>query len=108
MSTKRNETDFKKIKVSKNGPYIVSGRIPITEQTIVCESDGTSVEWRTVKEYPTQEECALCRCGHSKNKPFCDGTHLRIRFDGSETAGQEAYLDHPKELDGPNIRLIDI
>jgi CDGSH-type Zn-finger protein len=108
MTIERNEKDFKKIKVSKNGPYIVSGRIPIAEQKIVCESDGTSVEWRTLKEYPTQEKCALCRCGHSENKPFCDGTHMRICFDGSETAGQEAYLDHPKEIDGPNIRLIDI
>lgn len=108
MPTNRNESNIKKIQVSKNGPYIVIGRIPLAEQTIVCDPDGTSVEWRAGKEYPTQEKCTLCRCGHSKNKPFCDGTHVRIGFDGTETAAQEKYLDHPKEHDGPNLRLIDV
>ena len=108
MSTNRNKTNIKKIQVTRDGPYIVVGRIPITEQTIVCDPDGTSVEWRAGKEYLMQEKCALCRCGHSKNKPFCDGTHNRIGFDGTETATHETYLDHPKELDGPNLRLIDI
>jgi CDGSH-type Zn-finger protein len=108
VSTNRNESNIKKIQVSKNGPYIVIGRIPLAEQTIVCDPDGTSVEWRAGKEYPPQEKCTLCRCGHSKNKPFCDGTHMRIGFDGTETAAQEKYLDHPKEHDGPNLRLIDV
>ncbi len=108
MSTNRDESNIKKIQVSKNGPYIVIGRIPLAEQTIVCDPDGTSVEWRAGKEYPAQEKCTLCRCGHSKNKPFCDGTHMRIGFDGTETAAQEKYLDHPKEHDGPNLRLIDV
>ena len=107
-SGNRNRSNIMKIQVSKDGPYVVVGRIPITEQTIVCNSDGTSVEWRTGKKYPIQEKCTLCRCGHSENRPFCDGTHIRIGFKGTETAAQETYLDHPRELDGPNLRLIDI
>ncbi len=106
MPESENDGDIK-IKVSKNGPYIVFGRISLADQVIVCETDGTSVEWRKGKEYQTQEKCTLCRCGQSKNKPFCDGTHIKVRFDGTETAGQEKYLDHPKEIDGPTLRLID-
>ena len=97
-----------KIKVSKNGPYLVSGRIPIQEQVIITDSDGTPIEWRAGTKYPPQEKCALCRCGQSKNKPFCDGTHVKVGFDGTETAGQESYLNQPKEIDGPALKLTDV
>ncbi len=53
-----------KVTVTKNGPYIIETNVPIES------SDG--------KKYPTQEKAWLCRCGHSKNKPFCDGTHAKI------------------------------
>jgi CDGSH-type Zn-finger protein len=35
------------------------------------------------REIPHPDQMALCRCGHSGNKPFCDGTHLTIDFDGT-------------------------
>ena len=95
------------IKVSKNGPYLVSGGIPILRQTIVADPDGTALEWREDTRYQRQEKCGLCRCGHSKNKPFCDGTHAKIGFDGTETAEDEPYLDKPKVVDGPSLGLID-
>jgi len=54
------------ITVTKDGPYAVVGAIPLTGQ-VAGENAAT--------------ECyALCRCGGSKNKPFCDGTHWSIGF----------------------------
>jgi CDGSH-type Zn-finger protein len=97
-----------KIKVSKNGPYTVSGKIPLQKQVIIADSEGTATEWQPSTKYPPQEKYALCRCGHSKTKPFCDGTHIKVGFDGTETAGEEAYLNHPKEIDGPKLKLADI
>jgi CDGSH-type Zn-finger protein len=97
-----------KIKVSKNGPYLVSGKIPLQKQIIIADSEGTATEWQPSTAYEPKEKCALCRCGHSKNKPFCDGTHAQVVFDGTETAGEEAYLDHPKEIDGAALKLVDI
>jgi CDGSH-type Zn-finger protein len=99
--------DVLKIKVSKNGPYLISGDIPILKQIITLDSEGTPIEWRAGTEYPSQK-CALCRCGQSKNKPFCDGTHLKVGFDGTETASQESYLNQPEEINGPAIKLIDV
>src|SRR4030065_2119636 len=106
-SVKTTPKDLQRIKVSKNGPYLVSGGIPVLKQTILADSEGTSLEWRKDVEYQRQEKCGLCRCGKSKNKPFCDGTHLKISFDGTETAGDEEYIDKPKEIHGPGLTLID-
>ena len=97
-----------KIKVSKNGPYLVSGGIPVSKQTIMADMDGTALKWREDTKFQRQEKCGLCRCGQSKNKPFCDGTHLKIGFDGTETAGDESYLDNPKKIEGTTLRLVDI
>jgi CDGSH-type Zn-finger protein len=96
-----------KIKVSKNGPYLVSGGIPLTQQVSVPDVAGDPCEWRTDKEYPSRKKYALCRCGESKTRPFCDGTHTKVDFDGTETASREPYLDRAEETDGPALRLTD-
>jgi len=49
-----------------NGPLKVDGDFKITK------ADGTAVEH--------QATAYLCRCGHSSNKPFCDGTHKKENF----------------------------
>lgn len=54
------------IRVTRDGPYAVVGRPALTF------SDGTPAEARA--------RYTLCRCGGSKNKPFCDGTHWSIGF----------------------------
>ena len=59
--------DTTKVKVVKGGPLLVEGSLTITLP------DGEEVE----KEGMT----ALCRCGASANKPFCDGSHSKIEFD---------------------------
>ena len=82
--------NMQKIKVSKNGPYLISGNIPLQKQLIIADSEGTATEWQPSTKYAPQEKYALCRCGHSKNKPFCDGTHIKVGFDGTETAEQES------------------
>ena len=53
-----------------NGPYLVNGLTTFTN------SRGEAIA--------TKETIALCRCGESKNKPFCDGTHWTVEFDTNE------------------------
>jgi CDGSH-type Zn-finger protein len=107
-NTKAQPKNVAKIKVSKDGPYLIYGGIPIQKQVIIADSDGTATEWQPSTKYPLQEKCALCRCGQSKNKPFCDGTHMKVGFDGTETASSEEYLNQPKLIDGPALKLDDI
>ncbi len=107
-NAKAQPKNVAKIKVSKDGPYLIYGGIPIQKQVILADSDGTATEWQPSTKYPLQEKCALCRCGQSKNKPFCDGTHMKVGFDGTETARKEEYLNQPKLIDGPALKLDDI
>jgi len=96
-----------KITVSKNGPYVVTGGVPLVQEEICNDEEGYCRNWRVAKQYPLQKQYALCRCGHSQNKPFCDGTHAKIGFDGTETAGNEPYLRHPRIVRGPGLELLD-
>ena len=64
------------IDVIKNGPYIVKGAVELKD------ADG--------KSYPAETRMALCRCGASTEKPFCDGTHSKIGFQAAEQAVPES------------------
>ena len=60
------------ITVRKNGPYLVSGAVELRD------ADGNV--------YPAKNTVALCRCGASTKKPFCDGTHPKVGFRAAEQA----------------------
>lgn len=97
----------KKITVTKDGPYVVSGSVPLSLQTIGVNAEGESVKWKEGKKLPVAKEYALCRCGQSKNKPFCDGSHAKAGFDGTETASREPVLKQAQIQDGPAMQLAD-
>jgi CDGSH-type Zn-finger protein len=99
--------EMAKIVVSENGPYVVSGKVPIHLQTIVPNSEGLSWEWKEGREFKAPATYALCRCGHSKNKPFCDGSHVRVGFDGKETATRQPYERQAESIEGPGRVLLD-
>lgn len=104
MSAKSNEM---KVTITKDGPYLVSGGVPLGKESIGTNEKGESMEWVPGERYPVQDTYALCRCGHSSKKPFCDGTHKKIGFHGTETASRESYLDMAEEIDGPTLALTD-
>ncbi len=104
---KKSEQPDVKIQVTKDGPYLASGSLPLSEQWIVTNAEGESLEYREGKKYPAQPQCALCRCGQSANKPFCDGTHKTARFDGTETASHQPYLEQVETIEGPTMLLTD-
>ena len=97
-----------KIKVTENGPYIISGGVPLTTQIIVLDSRGYSLAWLETKQYPVQQKYSLCRCGKSKNKPFCDNTHKVIPFNGTETASYRSYAERCEKFTGPELLLMDV
>lgn len=55
------------IRVNNNGSYVVTGNFEIVD------AEGNV--------FKTKKAVSLCRCGYSKNKPFCDGSHRRENFE---------------------------
>ena len=82
----RDTNNGKKIVVRKNGPYIVHGDVPLVRKAQVVSEYGEPLTWKKGEAIETSEEYTLCRCGQSSKKPFCDGMHARIDFDGTESA----------------------
>lgn len=64
------EEKMKMIPITKNGPYLVYGGVPLSKQKIVCNKTGKSVQWVEGEQVPVQETYALCRCGGNPDKPL--------------------------------------
>jgi CDGSH-type Zn-finger protein len=96
-----------KIVICKDGPYLVTGNIPLSMQIITPNEEGLSWDWKEAKSFAAKEEYNLCRCGQSKDKPFCDNSHLKVKFDGTETASRRPYLRQAEVSDGPTMTLSD-
>jgi len=62
------------IKVRLNGPYVIT------------DDDVTVVDWNGTAYPIARRPIALCRCGGSTTKPFCDGTHSKAGFKAAEAA----------------------
>jgi CDGSH-type Zn-finger protein len=62
--------------IRKNGSTLVKGEVVLKDQ------DGNVIT-------PPNTPFALCRCGASNNKPFCDGSHKRIGFDDTPRAAEK-------------------
>ena len=63
------------IRVRQNGPLLVEG------------DDVKVVDWNGIEYVPAKRPFTLCRCGASKKRPFCDGSHRECGFTAAEAAG---------------------
>lgn len=78
-----------KIEISKDGPFIVKQLNKLTS------SQG---------EFEVKEQIALCRCGASKNKPYCDGSHISAKFSGEKQRDEEYET---LEFKGEKLTVVD-
>ena len=72
------------IKIRNNGPYAID---VTTGDFALIDHDGNAIALPELK--PGKTTITLCRCGASTKKPFCDGTHSKIGFQGADAAARE-------------------
>lgn len=99
--------DEQKIGVTPGGPYLVSGSVPITSKQPVVSEHGEPLTWKTERPHETKRTVALCRCGSSSNKPFCDGTHASTEWDDSENPPDASYAERAKSYGGDGMEVFD-
>jgi CDGSH-type Zn-finger protein len=85
-----SEKNSPRIQPAKDGPYLVEGLDDLRNRKGDVE---------------TRPKMALCRCGESKSKPFCDGTHARIGFSSDKLEGR--VPDQRDDYEGPEITIHD-
>ena len=107
MSDDETPSPSAEITVRPGGPYIVRGGVPISRQRPVVSEHGAPVSWQTTEVFDVQDIVALCRCGASRNKPFCDATHKTESFAGRETAPITTYDERAKRYDRTNLTVRD-
>lgn len=106
--------DLFRIEIDPVGPYRLYGHPFVRRYTITNDSEGHSWDYDigTINYCAESGVTALCRCGQSKNAPYCDGSHVKAtergEWDSELTASTLAPLAGAQEYVGGTLILTDV
>ncbi len=108
VSQKSVESGDPAIVVTEKGPLLVYGRPPLAEQFIMPDENNESWYFQEGRHFSTEAEpTALCRCGASRRKPYCDNSHTTAEWNPKLTASFRPLIEESETIEGPTLRLID-
>lgn len=101
-----HEATTPRIRIRPDGPYIVEGEVPLRVKRRLFSENREALTWKTGETIRERGPYALCRCGRSDAKPFCDGSHARAKaFVGTEVADTAPRETREKEYPGPALSV---
>lgn len=96
------------ITVMEQGPYIVEGVVPFNQQIITPNESGDSWDYTDGRNFKMETpSTSLCRCGASKNKPYCDGSHAHLEWDPTLTDTMRPILSEARLFEGEELIMAD-
>ncbi len=97
----------KKITIEADGPLIIHGDVSLVRKSPIVSEHGEPLTWKKEESLRCSGVYALCRCGHSSSKPFCDDSHEGVEFDGTEAANPGPISEREVTYNGTNITMKD-
>ncbi len=108
IASEKKDTPRPCISIEEQGPFHVMGPVKLRRRIRILNADGEAIAWQWGEEiHAESENFDLCRCGHSKNKPFCDKSHLQVQWDGRLTADRGTTESRQKVFRGKGMILTD-
>lgn len=101
------QTTEVKISVAEGGPFVIQGAPTMRTADAVYSEKGEPMTWSFGDPQTIEEGSALCRCGASSNKPFCDGSHQEHEWDAESGARPGSFVDRAKALNGTKLTVYD-
>jgi len=103
----RTDDPIVSIETTDDGPFLVNGHVTVRSATPVTSERGEPMTWRpgpaSVVDSP-----ALCRCGHSGDKPYCDGSHTDADWEPSDGELPDGVmLERAERIERPGLTLLD-
>ena len=96
-----------RIRVTRDGAYEVSGDVPLARTAKIETEFGEPIGWAPDDAIDVGPSYELCRCGRSSTKPFCDGTHRVVPFQGGETADRGPRASRARTFRGEGVVMTD-
>ena len=99
--------DTPTIRIERGGPLRVSGRVPLARTAQIETEEGEPVAWAPFEPVEAPDAYALCRCGRSSTKPFCDDTCSKITWDSAEVADRAPRAEGARVFRGTGVAMSD-